>query len=315
MKKTSKKLISLVMIVGILLSSFGLVSCTAPKNVGLAKEIAGKIATWQVENVTITPGDTDLDGELDWSVYACARGGYSGYDNYLDYIDGAVKANYDKLELTDVARIALAVDAKKGDPKSVGGHNLIDTITSTDFATEVFTAGISNALLVLDSKDYGNEAVKNELIQILTSAQRNDGGFNYLLKADPEDTYSIDGDVDSTAMVLQALAPYAADAERTAVITPAVAFVKAGQKDTGGFGGAWGDSPDTTAQALTALSSLGIDPMGTDYIKNETTVLEAVKAYQNEDGGIKGFDGTSNAMSSYQMLNALNAYISFAKGQ
>lgn len=315
MKRTSKKLISVVMIVGILLSSLGLTTFAAQSNVEVAKEVASKIATWQVKNATITPGSTDLDGEVDWSVFACARAGYSGYDNYLAYIDGAVSANYDNLYLTDAARIALAVDAKKGNAKSVGGHNLIDVITSTDLKDEVFTAGVSYALLALDAKNYGKQSTKNEIIQILISAQRNDGGFNYLLKADPGNIYSLDGDVDSTAMVLQALAPYAADAAVAAVISPAVAFVNAGQKGTGGFGGAWGDSPDTTAQALTALSVLGIDPMGTEYVKNGKTILDAVKAYQNEDGGIKGYDGASNTMSSYQMLYALGAYVRFAEGR
>ncbi|HZK38631.1 MAG TPA: prenyltransferase/squalene oxidase repeat-containing protein [Clostridia bacterium] len=315
MKRTSKKIISLVMIVGILLSSLGLTTFAAQSDVELAKEMAGKIAAWQVNNVTITPGSTDLDGQVDWSAFACARGGYAGYDNYLDYIDSAVSANYDELYLTDVARIALAVDAKKGNAKLVGGHNLIDFITSANLRAEVHTAGISYALLALNAKSYGKSIVKKELVQILVAAQREDGGFNYLLQEDPKNIFSHYGDVDSTAMVLQALAPYAADAELTTVIARALAFVKAGQKYTGGFGGDWGASADTTAQALTALSVLGIDPMGTEYVKNGKTILDAVKTYQNKDGGIKGWDGKSDAMASYQMLYALSAYVRFAEGR
>lgn len=312
MKKTLKKLVPLAMIVTILFSSFGIASSAAQTDVDSAKAIVSKIADWQVKNAPVDVSSTEIDGNIDWVAFASARNDLTKNVNYLTYINGVVEENFTKLSLTDFARITLAVGASGGDARAIGGRDLISGISSADLNLQTYTAGISYSLIALQSKDYGNQQVKDELLQILLSAQRTDGGFNYLIKIDPSDTYSTAGDVDSTAMVLQAIAPYSKDAKVAGVITKAIAFVKAGQKDTGGFGGAWGDSADTTAQALTALCELGINPLSDEYIKSGKTILDAIKAYQSEDGGIKGFDGKSNVISSYQMLYALNAYIRYA---
>jgi len=313
MKKTARKLIPFVMILAILVSSLGISSLAAQSDIDTAKAIAAKIADWQIKNA---PGDlnsTDINGDIDWAAFANARAGFTGFQDYLQYINAAVSAHYGDLYLSDLARIALAVGATGGDANSVGGHDLIADIAATDFSSQTFTASISYSLLALNSKDYGEQTAADALVQILLTAQRADGGFNYLLKLDPANSYSTDSDVDTTAMVLQALAPYAGDTAVDAVIAQATAFVKAGQTATGGFGGAWGESPDSTSMALTALCALGIDPLGTDYVVGGKTILDAVAAYQNADGGINGFDGKSNTISSYEMLYALSAYIRFAE--
>ncbi len=278
-----------------------------------AQAMSASVASWLSKNAPVVKDSTDIDGNIDWSAFACFRAGFGGYEGYLSFAEKAVAANYDMLYTSDLARIALAVGAVGGDPTTVGGHNLIEAIAKTDFQSESYTAAVSCSLLALNSKDYGYAEVKEELKGILISAQREDGGFNYLLKIDPADEYSKQGDVDSTAMVLQALAPYAAEIPDT--VKPAAGFIQSSQKESGGFGGAWGESADSTAQSLAAFSELGIDPLANEYVKNGKNVLDALKSYQNTDGGMKGFDGKSNVMSSYQVLYALSAYLRFADGK
>jgi len=313
MKKATRKLIPFVLIIAILVSTLGISSLAAQSDVDTANAIAAKIADWQTKN---SPGDlnsTDINGDIDWSAFANARAGFTGFPDYLQYINAAVSAHYGDLYLSDLARIALAVGANGGDANSVGGHDLIAAIAATDFSSQTYTASISYALLALNSMDYGEQTAADALVQILLPAQRADGGFNYLLKIDPANTYSNDSDVDTTAMVLQALAPYAGDTAVDAVIAQATAFIKAGQMASGGFGSVlWGESPDSTSMALTALCALGVDPLGTDYVVGGKTILDAAAAYQNADGGI-GSGGTSNTISSFEMLYALNAYIRFAE--
>lgn len=312
MKSTAKKCLPLILALVLSVTVFG-VFAGAAGAVSQARTVADDLAAWQLANHPLNAENAEVDGNIDWTAFALFRAGYAGYEKYLAYIDAAVKNEFDELYLTDFARIALAVGAAGGDARDVGGYDLINEIASADFGAEMYTAGLSYSLLALNSLPYGEDAAAQTILSRLLSAQRPDGGFNYLVAADPENPWSLDGDVDTTAMLLQAIAPYVSDDGVSQVYDSALAFVVAGQKDSGGFGGAWGDSPDTTAQALAALSTCGLDPLGASFVKGGNTILDAVKAYQNEDGGIAGWDGASNSMSSYQMLYALAAYIRFAE--
>ena len=59
-------------------------------------------------------------------------------------------------------------------------------------------------------------------MEALCSAQREDGGFNYALRVNPEDPYSVDGSVDTTGPVLAAL---------LALVAPRPALAEGAQKD------------------------------------------------------------------------------------
>jgi len=315
MKKPGMKALAALLCAAFLLVPASFSAAAADADLAAAKETAEQLTAWLNEETPL-PADGEIDSNADWIAFACARSGlrYGRVFIYSSYASGAVASHFDELYLTDIARIALAVGACGGDASSVGGYDLTAEIALADFGSQTYTSGIVYPLLALGSLDYGQEEAKQQLLTILLAAQRPDGGFNYLLKADPGNTYSLDGDLDSTAMALQALAAYAGTAEVDAVISQALAFVKAGQKESGGFGGAWGESADTTAQALTALCALGIDPLADEFVKNGNTIVDALLAYRNADGGISGWDGNSNVMSSYQALYALSAYIRFAQG-
>ena len=313
MKKYSMNAVLALLCAALLLTPFLFTAAAADTDIAAAKESALKIAAWLKTNAAI-PQSGEIDGNVDWTAFACARSGCGIPAGYPVYIDKALRAHFDELYLTDIARIALAAGACGLDARAVGGYDLIKEIAASDFGSQSYTSAAVYPLLALNSLDVGQEDTKETLLAVLLAAQRPDGGFNYLLKADPGNAYSLDGDLDSTAMALQALAAYAGTAEVDAAISRALAFVKAGQKESGGFGGAWGESADTTAQALTALCALGVDPLADEFIKSGNTIVDALLAYSNPDGGIRGWDGNSNVMSSYQALYALAAYIRFAQG-
>lgn len=271
-------------------------------------------AAWLLKQVPVDPQDTQLDNAVDWTAIALSRGGYPGYEAYLAYLDGAVKANVAQMYLSDTARVALAAGAAGGDARKVGGHDLIAAIAGTDFSKELFTDGVSYALLALDSMQYAlPEGVRQAVVDALCSAQRADGGFNYMLAIDPNDEYSKDGSVDTTGPVLAALAPYREDQAVAAVIDKALAFLKANQNaETAGFGFMGSDSAETISMAVIGLTALGIDPCGPDYVKNGKTMLDALLTFVNADGGMRGYDGNSNILTTYQALCALEAYARFA---
>jgi len=275
---------------------------------------ANKMAVWLQKELPVDDTDLEADNDLDWAVIAFARSGQNGYGSYMAHIKKVIETNYAKLSLTDHARIALAAGAKSG-TAIISGKDLLKAIAAWDFEKETMTGSIAYSLLALNATDYPAAAQKEKLISLLKDAQREDGSYNYLLKADPANTYSLAGDVDSTAMVLTALAPYKTRDALKPTVDKALAYMKGKQLPSAGFD-SWGaESADSTAQTIIALCSLGFDPLGSDYGKGTNNMLDALLAFQNEDGGIKGYDGKSNIMSTYQALCAIGAYQRFATGR
>lgn len=311
MKKHWKPIVSLL--VALCLLAGAMTGALAAGHEGAADGAAA----WLLKNIPVDPQDTELDNAVDWTALALARGGYAGYEKYPAYISGAVKANFDQMYLSDSARVALAAGAMGGDGRDVGGCDLIEVITRTDFTKEIYTDGVSYALIALDSMRYEvPEAARRAAVDALCKAQRADGGFNYLLAANPDDPYSVDGSVDTTGPVLAALAPYRADKEVATVIEKALSFLKASQNtETAGFGFMGSDSAETISMAVLGLTALGIDPCGADFVKQGKTMLDALLTFVNPDGGMRAWDGNSNILTTYQSLSALEAYARFSRGE
>lgn len=143
------------------------------------------------------------------------------------------------------------------------------------------------------------------VIEKLLSLQLEDGGWALTGQ------YS---DVDITAMTVQALAPHReTNDEISAAIDKAIATLSQKQFDDGDFASYGVANPDSVAQVMIALTSVGIDPLSDErFIKNEKTVLDGIKKYMLEDGSFKHTeDGESNYMATYQVflgLTALNRF-------
>jgi len=117
-------------------------------------------------------------------------------------------------------------------------------------------------------------------------------------------------DVDITAMVLQALAPRFLSGEiEAADIEPALDFLSGIQLEDGGFSSLGIPNPESSAQVITALSSLGID-CRTDnrFIKNGNSVFDGMLQYRLDDGSFshtKG--GKTNHTATFQAFYSLVA--------
>ena len=273
------------------------------------EQMTSSLATWLPKKISVSEvGANKIDLYLDWTVFAMARSGYDTMtDDYADYIGAAVKANFSKLTLADNERLALSAMAVGLNPRNVGGVDLIKAVTGSDFSAETKTVPVAFALIVLDSRGYFAFSQRKELKNILLGAQRSDGGFNYMIK----DTggYTTASDVDSTAIVLQALAPYKRNSAVSAAIDKALKYLQSQILADGGYG-SWGTgSAESTSQVLTALSALKIDPLSADYVASSgKNMLNSLSGYINADGGGRCWNGSSDIMTSYQMLYGLNAY-------
>lgn len=316
MKRTGKtctnSIAAFVVAAALVLTSLWSIYAAVPGSTALNSAVKGA-ADYLKTNVTVEPNDLLPYNNLDWSVFAVLRSGQGGYTTYQANINAAVQTNYAMLTLGDLARIALAAGASVGSA-TIGGHDLLAEIAAADSTKEIMTGNIIYALLALDAFQYAADAQKQTLLDALLAAQRADGSYNYLLAIDPDNPYSVDGDVDSTAMALNALAPYRGQTAVDTAVDKALTFLHTKQLTSAGFGD-WGESADSISQVIISLCTLGIDPLGTDWLQGGNNMLSALLAMRNTDGGTMGWNGASDVMSTYQTLCALAAYLRYTQSK
>lgn len=265
--------------------------------------------TWLQQNISVDVTSDELSSNIDWATFALARDGEKGLNNYEDFIKQLLALHKEETLLipSDFARIGLALLSMGIDVQDFNGFDFVAQVQkTTDYGN---TLHLATDILFLSSYDFNsiNKETLNKNIQTLLASQRDDGGFNvYLEPIEGEDfEWTKTGDVDATAIVLAALVPYQEEEDIVPIIETALHFIKASQKPNGGFGGPWGDSAESTAQVIIALTSLGIDPL--TYIQEGKTPLDGLMAYAGENGGFINYAGEEDPMTTWQSALALVA--------
>lgn len=175
----------------------------------------------------------------------------------------------------------------------IGGQGLMSLV----FGLHLLNNGYPSSSYTVDS-----------LIGAILSSRLSDGGWAVIGSS---------GDVDVTAMTVQALAPYYGRYSGvTAAIDGALSLLSQRQLSDGGFLSMGVENCESAAQVLTALSALGID-QNTDprFIKNGCTVLDAMLAFRNADGSFAHTGGGFNESATVQAFYAMRAYLRMRYGQ
>ncbi len=117
------------------------------------------------------------------------------------------------------------------------------------------------------------------------------------------------GDVDVTAMTLQALAAHREDTKVAAAIEKAVDYLSTVQLDSGAYQSYGTPNPESVAQVWIALSQLGIDALTDARFIKYCNLFEAILEYQTEPGCFAHtVDRQTNEMTTVQVYLALTAY-------
>lgn len=216
--------------------------------------------------------------------------------------------------VTDNERIVLALTAIGKDPANVGGENLLKALQNKDIMKVTDTSntdinGLVMGLLALNSRNYTSDT--SWLVQAVLAQQNEDGSWS--ASADKKSV----GDVDMTAMALQALAPYYKDGGNETVNT---AVEKALNWLSGKYQSGY-DSSESCAQVVIALSALNLDA-NTDARFTKTVEGKTLSVLGNllqyrvaENGGFKHqfADKAVNEMATEQALCAMAAYARFTE--
>lgn len=280
-----------------------------------------------IQSAVSAPVVSYLFGE--WAVLGQARAG-------VELSDAYIQAYYDKVVayvrknmgadgvlrdpeshnpvITDNERIALALTAIGKDPANVGGENLLKALQNKDIMKVTDTSntdinGLVMGLLALNSRNYTSDT--SWLVQAVLAQQNEDGSWS--ASADRKSV----GDVDMTAMALQALAPYYKDGGNETVNT---AVEKALNWLSGKYQSGY-DSSESCAQVVIALSALNLDA-NTDARFTKTVEGKTLSVLGNllqyrvaENGGFKHqfADKAVNEMATEQALCAMAAYARFTE--
>ncbi len=222
----------------------------------------------------------------EWYILALAQQGEYDFSGYAQAISAYLAENEVNSAST---RLKLALVQN-----SIGMDVQIppDSIGQQGIMSEIFGLHLLHNGLASDTH------TQESLVEAILSAQLEDGGWAL------SGTVS---DPDVTAMALQALAPHAQDYPEA--IDRALERLSGLQKEAGDYASYGVPNPESTAQVLTALVSLGIDPTEERFCKNGNTLLDGIALYQLPDGSFCHTEGgAANANATAQVFLALTAY-------
>lgn len=214
------------------------------------------------------------------AVTVLARSNYAVNKNfYTTYYNAVVKTVADSKGVLTVSagslsKTIIALNAIGKDPKNVAGYNLIAILG--DKLIENFekdNIGISNAIYTLmalegANQDFPTDAKyevisKKVLVDYLVSTQFANGGFSW----SPGMEAGVSTDM--TAMALIGLANFDQDPQVKTAIRKGLDYMAADLTDQAGYAPFGGNSADSQAQVILALTENGLNPKTTrDFIKN-----------------------------------------------
>ena len=217
----------------------------------------------------------------------------------------------------------MAVLAAGGDPTNVGGHDLIADGTYNCLAGAPWDQGMNGAawaLLALDSRGY--EVPKNakytreNLIKHILDAKLSGGGWS-------QDGKSQNLDLDTSAMIVYALAPYyAANADVRKAVDDCLNVFKEKISEEGDYIYGKSYTCESTAQVIIAFAAMGIDPSGITNAKSGKSLFDGLMKYYLKDTGgfLHAFDEDPkqnidpNPMATDQAMEAIAAYLYYKEG-
>ena len=299
-----KKIFSVFLITALILS----VNITAFAETGLYD------ACEYLKTAVEEPEFSSIGGE--WSIIAQLRSGNVTLNdeyitNYISKVTQYVNENeHDGIlndrASTDNSRLILALSASGRNASDFNGVNLVSPLTDINFVSSQGVNADAYALIALDCKNYLPEAdIREKLIDDMLKNEIETGGWNL----DPKRG----ADVDVTAMVITALAPYYDRDYVKKSVDKALDTLSGLQLDNGGFK-SWGtENCESCATVIIALSALGIDSK-TDprFVKTDGNVYDAMMSFETGDGAFKHVKNKrANLMASEQASLALCAYERF----
>ena len=241
-------------------------------------------------------------GDLsDWYLLALTQGYHIDSTNYQQALLQQTKEEKIPSAATRLRRALVLAACGSRDPmilrlteESIGKQGIMSHL----FGLHLFNNGYAVA-------GHSKRSVKEKVL----SLSLDDGGWAVTGKV---------SDVDVTAMAITALSPfYPEDPVVKQAIDRALELLSDRQQPEGDFASYGISNPESTAQVLIALCSLGIDWRQDErFIQNGNTLLDGIARYELEDGSYTHqLGGESNRNATVQVFCAMVAARHYEMGK
>lgn len=307
--KLRKAVVTCLAILVLLISVMPVSAAESTRTVGEAQSFIDGIVACNLKNAGTSSIQSWINGSLtknagsssEW--YAIALSQYGSYS--MSSYESALITYLEQNEVYSAStrqKYALALIAS-GSTNSYIYTTLNNSIGQQGVMSWVFGLHLLNNGYT--SNSYSLTAVKQKLV----SLQLSDGGWAVT---------GSNSDIDVTAMALQALAPYYnSDSSVKTAVDSALILLSNRQKRTGDYASYGVCNPESTAQVLVALSSLGIDcKADSRFIKNGNTLFDGIGLYQLSNGSFCHKEGGStNSTATVQVFYSMVSYLRMKNGQ
>ena len=254
-----------------------------------------------VHDAVPTPQISSIGGE--WAVLGLYKSGkaekkyleeyYKSVENTVKSLEGVLSNR----KYTEYSRVVLALTVIGKNPENVSGYNLVVPLCDYDAVTRQGLNGAIWALIALDSGNYGDGEIKEKYLKKILESELENGGWA-LSKNETA------ADCDVTAMALTALSNHIDEYGVSDAVRRGIDCLNKMQNDDGGFSTYGEATAESTAQVITALSTLGINQE--EFSKNGMMPLDALLVYYKKGEGFSHTQGGEpNLMATEQALYAL----------
>ncbi len=237
------------------------------------------------------------------------------YSKYLSSLDGIAAAYSELHNASDMQRTALAAFASGGDPRNVGGRDLIaDGVYYRNAVAPINregSNGYSWGLIALDSGEFETPdwalTDRNSIIAGLLSYQNTDGSFEDSVYSTASAITALARYCDTSGAytITQNQTGYVFDISPAEAVDKAVDYLEEAQSRDGDFG-----DLSSTAMAVIALDSIGIDSdKDKRFSAKNGTLIDGLLMYQNKDGGFSEDLNKSDSDATSLALCALTSHL------
>ena len=307
-----KRILSLILALA-LAFSLAPAAFAAVSDSTLSSAVSGTAA--YIYATTPSPQPGSIGGE--WAVLGLARSGYSVPDQYYQDYYTAVEQYVEECNgvlseraYTEYSRVIVALSAIGVDARNVGGYDLIKPLGDYDKTIWQGLNGPIWALIALDSRNYPEPTtgIRQKYIDRILACQLDDGGWS-LFGGTTDVNRSQSASTDITGMALQALSKYQSQPAVADATQKALDCMSKQQADDGSFSYGGVANAESIVQMIVALAELGISQDDPRFVKNGTSMLDALMEYRQSNGGFQHTaDGSgNNQMTAEQGFYALVA--------
>ena len=237
----------------------------------------------------------------EWYILALSQYGSYDFSKYEKVLTSYLEENTVR-SASSRLKYALTLAAIESSHEYISA-TLNDSIGMQGLMSWVFGLHLLNNGYV--SSEYSSSDIVNKLLGL----QCDDGGWAITGQY---------GDVDATAMTVQALVPFIDSNENVkTAIDEALSLLSEKQLADGDFSSYGVANPESTVQVLIALSSLGIDCSNDSrFIKNGNTLFDGIEKYRLGDKSFSHTEGgASNENATIQVFCGALSYIRMLNGQ